>query len=64
MSETVAKFFDWLGDKIVCVAESVDWFVRQHPLLTIAIFIVLFMGGCEISVQLHIVSSSTKLMPY
>ena len=49
MLETVDKIFDFLG---------------EHPLLTLAIFIVLFMGGCEISVQLHIVSSSTKLMPY
>jgi len=49
MRETVDKILDFLG---------------KHPLLTVAIFIVLFMGGCEISVRLHIVSSSTKLMPY
>jgi hypothetical protein len=39
-------------------------FLGEHPLLTIAIFIVLFFGGCEVAVKVHIVSSSTKLMPY
>jgi len=46
------------------IVDKVLGFLGEHPLLTLAIFIVLFMGGCEISVRLHIVSSSTKLMPY
>ena len=39
-------------------------FLGDHPLLTLLIFIVLFFGGCEIAVKVHIVSSQTKLMPY
>lgn len=64
MRETVANALDYLGDKIVGAYESADWFVRQHPFMSIAIFIALFMGGCEIGIKIHIVSSSTKLMPY
>ena len=53
-----------VGDFLVEVVESVDWFIRQHPLLTIFLFVILFFGGCEVAVKIHIVSSSTKLMPY
>jgi hypothetical protein len=53
-----------VGDFIVGVAESVDWFVRRHPFLAILLFIILFFGGCEVAFKVHIVSSQTKLMPY
>jgi len=53
-----------VGDFLVEIVESVDWFIRQHPLLTIFLFVILFFGGCEVAVKIHIVSSSTKLMPY
>jgi hypothetical protein len=46
------------------IVDSILDFLGEHPLLTVAIFIVLFMGGCEVAVKIHIVSSSTKLMPY
>lgn len=39
-------------------------FLGEHPLLTILLFILLFFGGCSIAIQVGIVSSSTKLMPY
>jgi hypothetical protein len=39
-------------------------FIGEHPLLTMVIFIILFFGGCEVAIKIHIVSSSTKLMPY
>jgi len=39
-------------------------FFGKHPLFTMLVFVVLFFGGCEAAVKLHIVSSSTKLMPY
>ena len=39
-------------------------FLGEHPLLMILIFVIMFFGGCEIAVKVHIVSSSTKLMPY
>jgi hypothetical protein len=34
------------------------------PVLAFLLFLVLFFGGCHIAVRLHIVSSSTRLMPY
>jgi hypothetical protein len=46
------------------VLDRVLKFVHDYPGLTILLFILLFMGGCEIAVKIHIVSSSTKLMPY
>jgi hypothetical protein len=46
------------------VLEKALDFLGEHPLLTLAIFVVLFFGGCEIAVRVHVVSSSTKLMPY
>jgi hypothetical protein len=55
---------DDVGDFIVGVAESFDWFVRQHPFLAMLLFVILFFGGCEVAVKVHIVSSQTKLMPY
>lgn len=55
---------DDVGDFIVGVVESADWFIRQHPFLTILLFVILFFGGCEVAVKVHIVSSQTKLMPY
>ena len=55
---------DFLGDKVVGFFESLTWFIEEHPLLTMVIFIILFFGGCEVAVKVHIVSSSTKLMPY
>jgi hypothetical protein len=38
--------------------------VCENPLLALLLFLVLFFGGCEIAVKIHIVSSSTRLMPY
>ena len=55
---------DDVGDLVVGVAESVHWFTRKHPFLTMLLFVVLFFGGCEVAVKVHIVSSQTKLMPY
>lgn len=53
-----------VGDFVVGIVESADWFIRQHPILTILLIVILFFGGCEIAVKVHIVSSQTKLMPY
>jgi hypothetical protein len=39
-------------------------FTAEHPFLTMLIFVVLFLGGCEVSFKVHIISASTKLMPY
>jgi hypothetical protein len=36
----------------------------KHPLMVIALFIIIFFGGCSVAIHVGIVSDSTKLMPY
>jgi hypothetical protein len=55
---------DDIGFWIVVFFESMMNFVDEHPLLTILLVMVLLIGGCGIAVKVHIISSSTKLMPY
>jgi hypothetical protein len=45
------------------IGEILD-FTSEHPFLTMLIIVVLFFGGCGVAVKVHIVSSTTKLMPY
>lgn len=56
------------GDAIaygICKAvDAVGEFAEKHPLFVLVLVILAFFGGCSIGVHLHIVSSSTKLMPY
>ena len=42
---------------------ALDW-MGNHPLFTIALFIIMFFGGCTVAVHVGIVTSQTKLMPY
>jgi hypothetical protein len=46
------------------VLDEILKFTEEHPFLTMLIFVVLFFGGCGVAVKVHIISSSTKLMPY
>jgi len=46
------------------ILDEIADFILDHPILSILIFLVLFCGGCDLAVKIHIVSSTTKLMPY
>lgn len=39
-------------------------FLGENPLFTMLLIVVLFFGGCSVAIHFHVVSSSTKLMPY
>jgi hypothetical protein len=46
------------------IFDEIMKFTEEHPFLTMLIFVVLFLGGCEVAFKVHIISASTKLMPY
>lgn len=56
--------FDFLSGLFMEAVFLVEDFVSDHPILSILIFLVLFCGGCDLAVKVHIISSTTKLMPY
>ena len=45
----IDRILDWLG---------------EHPWVAILLFLLLFFGGCSISIHVGIISHNTKLMPY
>lgn len=54
--EALNRVGDW--------ADSVlDW-MGDHPIMTIALFLILFSGGCTVAFHVGIMSTQTKLMPY
>ena len=59
-----SKILDVLGDAVVKFFDPIGDFIMEHPLLAVVLFILLFFGGCEVALKVHIVSSQTKLMPY
>jgi hypothetical protein len=61
---SLPDILDDIGWWLAVFFEALADFASEHPLLTILLFIVLFFGGCGIVLKVHIVSSSTKLMPY
>jgi hypothetical protein len=61
---SISDILNDIGFWIVVFFESMMDFAEEHPLLTILLIVVLLIGGCGIAVKVHIISSSTKLMPY